>query len=362
MAWRTSKRHVVAAPCAWLVLACSVLQVGPAGSPSGGSYCFQEPGKTDACYPSESERAAGQSARQEAIRADETRKAQAAAALPAGEEPGLQRAARLERERRQAEVAERDRVFAERHAAEDAKKQADSERAAELHTKAQDPAYAVPAISAIMCSIQDEITGLRADLAHEKRVTAIGGVVNLSARDEAANDIVDDTDELKTWGQALKRFSATQLPCKQVAPIVACRHKVETCDDASRGPCRGLGQGAGDPLGLGQRAAEPLMDKSQANDSPLWARLVTVALVAGICFLFYRHYRRPEKGEVEAQVAADAVEQYSDAKRSGDAIAVCSKADIVAAAFLRASDQPQYAAWKAIEEADCARAGVPMPP
>jgi hypothetical protein len=216
--------------------ACSVMQLGPAGSPSGGPYCFQEPGKPDACYQSESERAAGQSQRQEALRAEETRKGEASRAPIFSAESPQGKRYREEAEAKAAAVVERDRVFAERHAAEDAKRQADAARAAELHAKARDPAYAVPAISAIMCSIQDEIVGLKADLAHEKRVTAVGGVVNLSARDEAANDIVDDTDELKTWGQALKRFGATQLPCKEVASIVACRHKVETCDEASRGP------------------------------------------------------------------------------------------------------------------------------
>jgi len=218
--------------------ACSITQTGPAGSPSGGPYCFQEPGKPDACYPTQAERFTAQSQRNKAINDEQREKAEAedVKAANGGEVNGLVRADNERRAERVAADKHRDEVFAERAAQRQRDDDANAARAAELKLMAADKAYAVPAISAIMCSIQDEIAALKADLAHEKRVTAIGGVVNLSARDEAANDIVDDTDELKTWGQALKRFSATQLPCKQVAPIVACRHKVETCDDASRGP------------------------------------------------------------------------------------------------------------------------------
>lgn len=217
-----------------LMSGCGLMSLGAPGTPSGGPYCFQEPSKPDACYQSESERAAGQSARQEAIRAEETRKGEAARAT--GEEPGLQRTARIEREQKAADAVERDRVFAERHAAEDAQKQADAASAAELHAMAQDPSVAVPAISAIICSIQDEMAGLKADLAHEKRVTAASGVVNLGARDEAGNDLVSDQEELSTWRAALKRYGAAALPCSEVASIVACRNQLDACSDAARAP------------------------------------------------------------------------------------------------------------------------------
>lgn len=101
---------------------------------------------------------------------------------------------------------------------------------------AADKAYAVPAISAIMCSIQDELAGLRADLAREQRVTATSGVTNLSARDEIGREIVDSQDELAGWRAALQRFGAAQLPCKAVAGIVACRNSLESCDEQSRQP------------------------------------------------------------------------------------------------------------------------------
>ena len=227
----------------WPLMGCAALQLGPAGSPSGGPYCFQGPGKPEACYQSESERATAQSRRQSDIEDEAKRKREAELAAHAGEESPQQRAWREQEEANVAEHAERDRVFADRHVAEDARRAADASRTAELHAMAQDPAYAVPAISAIMCSIQEEIVGLKADLAHEKRVTAVGGVVNLSARDEAANDLVNDTDELSTWKAALKRYGATQLPCKDVAPIVACRNRIESCPDDARGPAR-FGRGS----------------------------------------------------------------------------------------------------------------------
>lgn len=214
----------------WIALAgCGALLPGPAGSPEGGDYCIEKVGRPKACYQTPDERSRAQ---------DDADRAEVAAQLEKDHREQDARWARAQAEQKaQAEsrFAEKMDALAERNAAKQSFADAEAAQRAEIHQRASDRAYAVPAISAIMCSIQDEIVGLKADLAHEKRVTAIGGVVNLSARDEAANDIVDDTDELKTWGQALKRFGATQQACKEVAAIVACRHKVESCDEASRG-------------------------------------------------------------------------------------------------------------------------------
>jgi hypothetical protein len=64
--------------------------------------------------------------------------------------------------------------------------------------------------------------------------------------------------------------------------------------------------------------------------------------------------------DITAKVARDSVQQYEIAKRSGNAIDVCVQAGLVSAAFLQAKDEANYASWKAIEKADCKRAGMPQ--
>jgi hypothetical protein len=218
----------------FLALGCSTLQLGPAGSPTGGPYCFQEPGKADACYETEGERAAAQSRRQEELAAAQRRQHEAAM-FPAGETKD-QKYWREAEERKAAEAQGRERVYAERNRQRQEAADAKAARAAEVKAMAADKTYAVPAISAIMCSIQDELTKLRADLAREQRGTATSGVTNLRARDEIGREIVDDQDELAGWRAALQRFGATQQPCAAVAGIVACRNSLDTCDEASRQP------------------------------------------------------------------------------------------------------------------------------
>lgn len=63
--------------------------------------------------------------------------------------------------------------------------------------------------------------------------------------------------------------------------------------------------------------------------------------------------------DIYKQVADDAVAQYQITKQSGNPIDQCVHAGLVAAAFLQAQDQGNYARWKAIENVDCAAAGVP---
>ena len=58
------------------------------------------------------------------------------------------------------------------------------------------------------------------------------------------------------------------------------------------------------------------------------------------------------------QVATDAVDQYNIAKRQGDEIQICVQASLVSAAYLQAEDEPNYRRWKAVEDVDCAAAGL----
>lgn len=71
-------------------------------------------------------------------------------------------------------------------------------------------------------------------------------------------------------------------------------------------------------------------------------------------------YVAKELDKIEMQVANDMVEQYNIAKRSGDRTQICVHAGMVAAAFLQAKDEPNYAIWQQTQKADCKKAGVPI--
>lgn len=62
---------------------------------------------------------------------------------------------------------------------------------------------------------------------------------------------------------------------------------------------------------------------------------------------------------IEQQVAQDAEKQYGIVARNGTAIDRCAQAAMVAAAYLQATDEPNYQRWKQQESADCAAAGIP---
>lgn len=62
--------------------------------------------------------------------------------------------------------------------------------------------------------------------------------------------------------------------------------------------------------------------------------------------------------DVHQQVVNDAEEQYRMVERSGTAIDKCVRAGLVAEAHLQAKDESSYRTWKAIENLNCANAGV----
>lgn len=62
---------------------------------------------------------------------------------------------------------------------------------------------------------------------------------------------------------------------------------------------------------------------------------------------------------IHQQVADDAVRQYEIAKRNGTAIDAYVAAEMVAAAYLQAKDEPNYQKWKRIVAAEADRAGMP---
>lgn len=221
---------VVASACAGL------LPSTDPGTPGGGPYCNHVATGAEAeCYPTETQRADAWHAKEaESDRA--TREAARLAAI--AEEAERQERVRVDREQKMAEeTASREesaRKIAEFVAERDRKDAVVAATAAAVHQRALDKEYAGPAISAIMCSIDDEVRGLRADLAHEKRVTAVGGVVDLKARNDIASGLVDDAEELDGWRKALTRYGAARVPCKDVAGVDACHHGLAQCEGKTR--------------------------------------------------------------------------------------------------------------------------------
>lgn len=66
-----------------------------------------------------------------------------------------------------------------------------------------------------------------------------------------------------------------------------------------------------------------------------------------------------ESDRINGMVANDSVAQYEIAKRNGSPMDVCVAAGLVSAAHLQAKDEANYAAAKAREKQDCAKAGMP---
>lgn len=63
---------------------------------------------------------------------------------------------------------------------------------------------------------------------------------------------------------------------------------------------------------------------------------------------------------IHNKVATDAVEQYQIAVRNGTRIDRCVQAGMVTAAFLQAKNEKDYASWKAVQNAECKAAGMPL--
>ncbi len=86
------------------------------------------------------------------------------------------------------------------------------------------------------------------------------------------------------------------------------------------------------------------------NISTAHAVVSLVAFLGVIWFLF--------GNGIENIVAKDMLDQYRLAKKSGDNIAICVHAGLVAAGYNQAKDEKNYLKWKAIERSDCHAAGI----
>ncbi len=94
----------------------------------------------------------------------------------------------------------------------------------------------------------------------------------------------------------------------------------------------------------------------------LWGVLTVLAVAAFFTIGLEKLRERPRRsslGDIYSRVASDAADKYEIAKRQGDPIQICVQAGLVSAAYLEAKDETSYARWKAVQKADCARAGMP---
>jgi hypothetical protein len=113
------------------------------------------------------------------------------------------------RQREEAEAAYRERVEAEREA-----RRVKDEREATARQRAMAPAWAVPALSALICESQSNLTELGAETQQQGRIEANGGVKDLRARREIAESVEEQRSAISRRRAVLRdRFGARPSAC-----------------------------------------------------------------------------------------------------------------------------------------------------
>lgn len=110
------------------------------------------------------------------------------------------------------------------------------EREHHLHMAelANDPQYAVTAMSAAICQMKGDIKDLEASLARENRVAKTGGAVDLRHQHDAAERIEDTRDNIRDWTKRLReKFGVAPTACTAMPALLACHDDHETCDQVS---------------------------------------------------------------------------------------------------------------------------------
>lgn len=67
-----------------------------------------------------------------------------------------------------------------------------------------------------------------------------------------------------------------------------------------------------------------------------------------------------QQEDVHREVIQDAITQYEKVKKTNDQMEICVYAGVVTAAYVQASLKQEAQKWKAIEDQDCKKAGIPM--
>lgn len=214
-----------------LLSGCASLTHEP-GTPSGGPYCIQRGGDPEpACYPTEAARSEAWHRREAEARqawtAEHPKESRAIAAEQAQARDDFEARQRRQREESDADAAARATVEEERtaeRAADAEARQAEAIRIDLARQRTADPAYAVPALSALLCREQARETEFRDDLQRQARIQAISGVVAKRERSSLAAGLVDAQDRAYRLRTRLRTIGGgSSLPCASVAPLLACR-------------------------------------------------------------------------------------------------------------------------------------------
>lgn len=221
---------------------CAALSHEP-GTPYGGAYCTQRGGDPEpTCYPSEAERAAAWREREaegrRAWAAEHPAEARAEAEERARIARDFEAGQRAQAQEEAAHVAARAQEADDRAAARAAgatAREAEAHRLELARQRTTDPAFAVPALSALLCRQKAREAEFRAELQREARITTISGVVNKGARSSLAAGVVDAQDRAARLRLRFRAVGAARsLPCATAAPLLACHAREEACgSDAS---------------------------------------------------------------------------------------------------------------------------------
>lgn len=86
-----------------------------------------------------------------------------------------------------------------------------------------------------------------------------------------------------------------------------------------------------------------------------------LALVILVALVGERQESTTTVGDLQNRAAVQAVQEYEIVRRNGTAADACLRAGNAAEAFLQLRDETRYRTWKRVEQAECSRAGVPVP-
>lgn len=103
-------------------------------------------------------------------------------------------------------------------------------------------------------------------------------------------------------------------------------------------------------------------NKKVGNPTPK-VIIILIILFAWIWFFFGGGLEKQSSNTLDnvyKQVSANSVEQYEIAKRQGDKIQICVQAGLVSASYLQEKNESEYQKWKAIQNSDCTKAGMPQ--
>lgn len=106
----------------------------------------------------------------------------------------------------------------------------------------------------------------------------------------------------------------------------------------------------------------PKCGATPKTKSNMLAAVGSVVIAGAAIWFFYgggvEQQAASDMARIEKQVAADAVDRYEVAKKSGNPMDICGQAGLVSGAYLQAKDEANYKKWQKTEQHDCAAAAL----